>query len=171
MTAGPGAAPYEDYPIRIVLTSSLVALMIYAIGASLIYQFGSLWLALYIIYIALLELQLLKHCADCYYYGRRCAFGKGRLCAVFLRRGKPDRFKFKEVTWIEIMPDFLVFLIPLGAGMLLLAGSFDWGITVLLVLLLVLSTGGNWFVRGCLACKHCKQAYIGCPALERFRGK
>src|SRR5512136_622981 len=105
----PEPAGYEQYPPRIVLLSNLLSLFMYLIGAFLMYQIGLAWAIVYILCIILLEFRLLGgHCTDCYYYGKTCAFGKGRLSSRFFRKGDPGKFSRMKITWKDIVPDFLV---------------------------------------------------------------
>jgi hypothetical protein len=39
---------------------------------------------------------------------------------------------------------------------------------MLVIMLVLLSTIGNSFVRGSLACRYCKQRDLGCPAEQLF---
>jgi hypothetical protein len=127
---------YENYPLWIVLVSNLVSLATYAIGAGIIYMFGAVWALLYVLYVLALELRLiLRHCPDCYYYGRTCAFGQGRLSALVARKGSPKRMACGKATMLDI---------------------------------LILGFAGNAFVRGQLACSHCMQRKLGCPAAKLF---
>ena len=159
----------EDYPWWVVFVSNLVSLGVYLSGAYIIYQLGILWLVLYVFYILYLEVRLLGgHCVDCYYHGRWCAFGKGKISSLFFRKGSPEKFSSMNFSWKDMVPDLLVTLIPLLVGIVLLVLSFDWLILLALIVLVVLSTAGNGFVRGNLACKHCKQRGLGCPAEKLF---
>jgi hypothetical protein len=108
---------------------------------------------------------------DCWYYGKTCAFGKGRVCAVLFRRGDPARFAVKEISWTALVPDFAVFLIPAVVGVVLLVIDFVWWRAALIGLLLVVSFAGNALVRSSFACKYCKQREIGCPAEKLFAQK
>ena len=163
---------YENYPLADVFICNVVSLATYAAGALVLARVGIEWVALYLIYCLALEVRLLGgHCVDCYYYGKTCAFGKGRLAALFFKKGTNAKFSAMRVTWISVAPDFLVALIPLVAGVLLLLKSFDWTLAALLALIVVLSFAGNAFVRGSIACKHCKQRALGCPAEKLFNKK
>jgi hypothetical protein len=110
------------------------------------------------------------HCVDCYYYGKTCAFGRGRVAALFFKRGK-KKFSDIKLTWASLAPDFFVSLIPLVAGAILLWQSFDWILAALVVAILVLTSAGNAFCRGKIACAHCKQRALGCPAEKLFAKK
>ena len=125
----------------------------------------------YVAYIIIIELRLLaKSCKHCYYYGKFCAFGKGKCSALFFKKGDPEEFLKTEITMKDIIPDFLTFIFPLIGGVVILISNFSWIVVVLLVILVILGFGGNAVVRGSFACKYCKQREIGCPA-ERLFGK
>lgn len=163
---------YENYPAWIVLISNLMQILIYVIGASIISLVGIFWLVLYIVYILILEIRMLRgHCVDCYYYGKTCAFGKGKLSSLFFAKGDNKRFPCMRITWKSLIPDFLVSVIPLIAGIVMLVVRFNWIILFLLILLFLLTSIGNGFVRSSLACKFCKQRKLGCPAEKLFSKK
>lgn len=160
---------YENYPFWLVLSGNLLALSIYGIGIFIIAQIGLVWVFFYLLFILLIEYRLLKYsCKYCFYYGKYCAFGKGKLCALFFKKGDPEIFINKEITWKSFIPDFLVFLIPLISGIVLLLIKFKWGFLLILGLLFLLGFMGNAIIRGNLACKYCKQREIGCPAVKFF---
>ena len=163
---------YENFPARIVLLSNGVALAIYALGAYILGRFGLSFALLYVLYCLWIELNILqKSCVHCYYYGKVCAFGKGKVCSWLFRKGEPQKFVEREVSWRQIIPDMLVLIFPLIGGIVLLFKDFTWLLFGLLVILVVLSFGGNALVRGTFACKHCKQRELGCPAQQLFSGK
>ena len=160
---------FENYPCWIILVSNLVSIAIYLIGAFIIYQLGTIGLLFYLVFIFGLEIRLMKRsCANCYYYGKYCAFGKGKISSLFFKRGNSHKFIKDKITWKDILPDFLVSIIPIIAGIVLLILNFNWLIISLIVLLIILTSAGNGFVRGSLACKFCKQREIGCPAEQLF---
>jgi len=163
---------FENYPGWIMLISNLVSITTYLIGAYLIYQVGIIWLLFYLLYIFRLELRLMKKsCVNCYYYGKFCAFGKGKMSSLFFKKGNPDKFTKKNITWKDILPDFLVSIIPMIVGIVLLISNFNWLILLLIIFLIMLSSVGSGFVRSSLACKFCKQKEIGCPAEQLFNKK
>jgi hypothetical protein len=160
---------HERYPATIVVLSNLVSFLIYCFGAYILYRISPILVIIYVAFILLLEFRLLgRHCVDCYYYGKTCAFGKGYLSSLVFPRGRPERFPRKKITWKDIVPDFLVFLVPVLAGILLLIQEFSWIVLTLMIALVLLGFLGNAFVRGHLACRHCKQREIGCPASRLF---
>lgn len=159
----------ENYPLAIVIGSNLLSLLIYGIGVFILLQFSIIWVIGYLVFILLLEFRLLSsHCVDCYYYGKTCAFGKGRLSSLFFWKGNPEKFSHMNVTWKDIVPDFLTFMIPILAGILLMILNFSWTVLILVIALFLLGFLGNAFVRGRLACRYCKQRELGCPAEQLF---
>jgi len=164
---------YERFPLWIVAISNLVSWSIYIVGA---YILARLWIWLtvpYLLYSLWLELRLFREgCVDCTYYGKMCAFGKGRLCAMAFKQGDPQQFAQQEIAWAEMIPDFLVSIIPLIGGVVaLIINGWNWLIFALLILLLLLAFVGTGFVRAVLACPHCRQREIGCPAYALFGGE
>ena len=160
---------HENYPATTVIASNLVSFLIYGIGVYILYQSGLIWVIGYILFILLLEFRLMRgHCVDCYYYGRICAFGKGRLSSLFFPKGRPEQFSQMKITWKDIVPDFLVFIVPMLAGIVLLLREFTWTVLMLVIALFLLGFLGNALVRGQLACRYCKQREIGCPAAQLF---
>jgi len=163
---------YENFPVWIVMLSNLVSLFIYGLGFLIMIKLGVIPSLLYLIFVAILEFRLLSyHCVNCFYWGKTCGFGKGRLSSVFFKRGDVSKFCAKEFTWKDMIPDLLVSLIPLATGIYLLIVKFDIIILIAILLLIILTTAGNGFIRGQLACKFCKQRELGCPAEQLFNKK
>lgn len=67
-----------------------------------------------------------------------------------------------------MVPDLLVTLIPIVAGIFLLISNFNVIILISVLLLIILTTAGNEFIHGRLTCKFCKQRDLGCPADKLF---
>jgi hypothetical protein len=161
---------YENFPPAIVLICNLVPVTIYVIGILILAGFGIGVSALYLILCLGLEYRLLKvSCVSCYYYGKLCGFGKGKLCSLLFKKGDPQRFVERTASWRDMLPDFLVFLLPVGGGIVLLIQDFEWLLVIALAVLVVLSFGGTALVRGSFSCQYCKQKDIGCPAEQLFR--
>lgn len=162
---------YENYPPGTVILSSLVSLINYGSGLYIMYQLGYIPAALYLAFILFLEYRLLgKHCVDCWYWGRVCGFGKGRISSLFFKKGDGSKFCKEEMSWKEMIPDLMVFLVPAASAVILLIIRFELVILAVLALLITMSTAGNGYIRGKLTCRFCRQREIGCPA-EKLFGK
>lgn len=160
---------YESFPWPIVTLTNLVSLSIYATGVLVMMHLGWVWAGIYVMYCLCLEIRIMRHsCVNCGYYGSLCGFGKGKVCSWFFKPGDPEKFGTTNITWRDLIPDFLVFLIPLVLGIIILVMGFTWLLLVLLVALTALSTVGNAVIRGSFACKYCKQRLNGCPAEQLF---
>ena len=156
---------YEAFPLRVVALSTGVALAIYALGAYLLHKLWVPLVPLYLLYGLWLEESVLRSsCVHCYYYGKVCGLGKGKLCSLIFQKGDPADFAAREVSWQQIVPDMMVLISPLIAGVVLLIRRFAWLTLATMVLLTALSLVGNAVVRGSFVCKHCKQRELGCPA-------
>ncbi|MDH4122703.1 MAG: class I serpentine receptor [Thermoplasmata archaeon] len=160
---------YENYPLRIVALSNLLNFSIWIIGAYLLLGFGILFSILFLVYCIVMEFRVLtRSCVNCYYYGKICFSGRGKVCSLLFKKGKSGNFVTDKVTWKDILPDFMVSIFPIIGGIVLLIISFSWLIVLLLVILVLLTTAGNSVIRGSFACKNCKQREIGCPAQKLF---
>ena len=162
---------YENFPAPMVAVSVLVTISIYALGALILAGLGTSVAAAYLVYCALFELRVMRHsCVNCFYYGKVCALGRGKVSAYLFPLGDPGRFSRMNITWATLIPDLLVMFLPLLGGVILLVRSFSWKVVIGMVLLAALSLSGNAYIRTRFACKYCKQREIGCPAEKFFGG-
>lgn len=160
---------HENYPFWIVILSTLFSLSIYGLGFFILIRLGLIVSFFYLIYALILEYRLIRyHCVNCYYWGKTCGFGKGRVSSLFFKRGDISKFCIKDMSWKDMIPDFLVTLIPIVIGIFLLIIKFDTIILIAIIALIILTTVGNGFIRGQLTCKYCKQRELGCPANKLF---
>jgi hypothetical protein len=160
---------YENYPVRIVILSSLVSFLIYLMSIIIIFRIGWVYTIFYLSFIFALELRLIKnHCTACYYWGKTCGFAKGRISSLFFKKRDNSDFCSNKFTWKDMIPDLLITLIPLIAGIVLLIIKFEPYLLFALILLIALTTAGNQYIRGSLTCKFCRQREIGCPAEKLF---
>lgn len=76
---------------------------------------------LYLIYCLFLEIRLLKNgCVNCNYYRKVCGFGKGLLRALFFKKGDISKFNVTDIGWKEMIPDLMVPIFPLIAGIIII---------------------------------------------------
>lgn len=156
---------YENYPARIVIMSNIVSLGIYGFGFFIIQKTGWIFAGAYLLYILLFEYRLIRyHCTRCYYWGKICGFGRGKLSSWFFKKGDISKFSMKDMSWKDMIPDILISLIPLVTGIVLLIIQFDILLLSAILIIILLTTIGNGYIRGSLTCKYCKQQELGCPA-------
>jgi len=160
---------YDRFPLPMVLLCVAVNILIYIVGAYLIAPLGMIFIVIYLLYCLWLELRvIMMSCRDCYYYGKLCAFGKGKICSLFFKKGSPERFKEKKICWRHLIPDFLVSLVPLAVGGFYLFYSFSWLRLSFMLVLAILAFPVMGFVRGSISCSFCRQRELGCPAVQLF---
>ncbi len=160
---------YENFPLPLAVLSVLVTVSVYALGAYVLSGTTPLTAGLYIASCAWLEVSVLKEsCVHCYYYGRVCGLGKGKLCSLLFSRGDPRSFVQRQICWKDRAPELFVILFPALGGAYLLAAHFSWSTLGAMAALLLLSLGGKATVRRSYACRYCKQKELGCPALAIF---
>lgn len=160
---------FDNYPHWIVLTSNILSIIIYGLGFTILLLFNTFFASIYLVFALFLEISVIKnHCIDCFYYGKTCGFGKGRISALLFKKGDTANFCKAKITWKNMIPEMLITAIPLIVGTILLINNFDYRILIAVILQLFLTTMGNGFVRGTLICKYCKQREMGCPADKLF---
>lgn len=160
---------FERYPLGIIVLSNGLSILIYTLALFILYQLGIIFAILFFCYCVFLEIRLYRSgCVNCYYYGKLCGFGKGKVCSFFFSRGNPERFNEKKLTWKDMIPDMLILFIPFAGGIFSLFLSFSWIILSAVIVIIFLSLFGNAFIRGSFSCKYCKQKELGCPASELF---
>jgi hypothetical protein len=162
---------YENFPAWIVTLSNAVSILIYLSGFIITLRLGWIAAILYLVFIMAFEIRLIsRHCIGCYYWGKICGFGKGRISSLFFEKADPSKFCDNKMSWKDLIPDLLITLVPFIIGIVLLIIKFDLILLFTAIILILLTTIGNGFIRGNLTCKYCKQREIGCPA-EKFFNK
>ena len=154
----------EKYPLGCVIGQNVFFLAYFGIGLigmlPLQIQGFPIVSILYALFLAvMLFFVLRKHlCTHCYYYGKRCNTGWGKLSALMFKKNSGNYelgVKLAGITWI------LATLIPIIGiiGVLILNYSLS---TLILLILFILLTPVN-FVTHKKACEKCKMRFI-CPA-------
>jgi hypothetical protein len=160
-----------NYPVWIPALSILLSLSIYTLGAVLLSGFGPIAVLAYILYCLWSEFRVIRNsCRNCYYYGKLCGVGKGIIAPLFGPKGDPRLFTARDIGWKDLIPDMLLFLIPLLGGIIDLLFHFSYRTVALLVAIVVLAMPVTGFVRSRLLCPNCKQRELGCPAEKLFGG-
>jgi hypothetical protein len=163
---------YEKYPISTIIIYYIISLTNCAVGIYLLYLINPILAGLYVIYLIGLELSVYKEgCVSCYYYGKRCFSGRGKVVPLLFKREDPKKFCEKQITWKNLLPMILVSVVPLVSGVYLLLQSFSWLILAIALVPIFIWFVGNPLIYGKLGCPHCKQERICCPANDFFGKK
>jgi hypothetical protein len=164
---------FENYPAWAVLVFNLVSWSVQAAGLYLTYLIWPPFALLFLVYIIYMELSVYREgCVSCYYYGKVCVAGRGKIAKLFFKGGDPRKFGEREINWKDLLPSFLGSIVTVVAGIYLLVfqQGFDWFI-LLVTAWPVIMFIGNQYTYGELACPNCRQAEICCPVSEFFRKK
>ncbi len=160
---------YTSFPLRCVVITNAANLLTYSLGAAIMTAAGWWAAAAYLVFCAAFEIDIMaRGCVNCYYYGKTCAYGKGRLCAFLFSRGDPQRFAAREISWAALVPDLLIFLIPAVVGAVYLFIDFAWWRVALMGGLFVAFAFRSVAVHILFSCRFCRQREIGCPAEKLF---
>jgi len=163
---------YRNFPLYFPIIAILISILSYIIGAAILIGFGFTIVFLYLTYCFGVELFVVfRSCKDCYYYGKICGLGKGKIAPLFVKKGDLNKFVKKKISWYDLIPDFLVGIIPIVGGIILSILDFSLIRIGMIVLLVILAFIGTAVIRGSFACKYCKQREIGCPAEKLFSKK
>lgn len=164
---------YENYPMSKVSIVIGLFFLVYLSGAYIMFKLHLVTGILFILYVILMEYYTYKEaCPHCYYYGKRCYSGRGIIAQYVYKKGDPKIFCKKKIQFKNFLPQIIMLAVPIIVGIaLLISRGFDW-----LILIAILYPILNWFfinpiLFGKLACPHCKQGKICCPALDFFSKK
>lgn len=154
----------EEYPLASAIGQNLFFIIYFAIAFIGMFslQIGNVPIVsiIYIVFIGImLILVLRKHlCTHCFYYGKVCGTGWGKLAACLFKKNSGNyEFggKLAGITWMLAM-----FLPLIGMIIALMLNGFSVTIILLLVIFIILS-GANFFVHK-KTCEKCKVRFI-CP--------
>jgi hypothetical protein len=154
---------YEHYPLSSVLFRNAFEILLYAFGAVILAGFGT-WVAIaYLAYCALMAVWTMRfRCKYCYYYGKTCPMGVGRIASRLFKPGDNEDFR-RYAKFIA--PVFLVWLLPILGGVVLLFIRFSVMRIVILALFVIARFALSGKVVVQLGCVRCKQQ-DDCPAYQ-----
>jgi len=160
----------KGFPLGTVLIMNFFMVTTYAAGVWLFSLINIFLGALFLIFIIYIESSVYREgCKYCFYYGKRCAFGRGLLAPLFMKKGDPKKFCEHELTRKDFIPTMLPAFLPLVAAVyIIFTQGFSWVVTLLGAYPFIVSFLGNPIFYGRMACPHCKQGSICCPAMEFF---
>jgi len=157
----------KDYPWYIILLRWVFTSIIFALGIYISYHLNQMLSLVYVIYCVFgLTLVLpLSRCIYCYYHGRWCNTGWGKIAGYLFNKGDEEKYLGKFPFSILLYP---FWLLPLLVGALQVLRQRN-----LVSLALFLGYGLLLFLEKVIlklvACQNCRQRTF-CPALP-FREK
>lgn len=154
----------EEYPWSVVIMENLeIAVWIFLgtfLIAGLSEKLGIVYLSTALLMILVIMRKLL--CTRCYYYGKRCHVGWGKISAAFFKQG--DISEFSACAGSKIAPVFfgLLALVPILSGAIVMFKNPSLTNGIALFLLLAAVIHSSVFSRK-KSCGQCKMNLV-CPA-------
>lgn len=168
MTTATKENKLENYPIKIVCVSATLTIISNLLGTLVFYVLqpvlGVLFLLLAVFTIVV---SMKLRCTHCFYLGKYCNFGLGKLAALLFKKGDSKEFKNPKKVIPTAILSFGTILLPVIAGIGLIL--FDFSLVNLGLLLVYILFGilPNFFIRGNF-CDKCMQGQLGCPSYEQM---
>ncbi|MCJ7745944.1 MAG: hypothetical protein MUP40_06630 [Actinobacteria bacterium] len=153
----------EEYPKVGILLGNLVMVVWIALGTIACYFFNHIVAWVYLGVAVTMVFVVLRRliCTNCYYYGRWCPTGWGKLSALLFKKG--DIEKFGESLGLKLAPATygLLTLTPLVLGTISAVQHFSAMKPVVLAAILIIGFYSGYIGRK-KACAQCKMK-LCCP--------
>ena len=152
----------ENYPKYIIVIRWIVLSIAFALGIYILLGLHNMLAIIYIIYsvITLTLILPLSRCVSCFYYGKFCNTGWGKIAAYLFKKG--DESKYVEHYNYAIFLH-LLWLIPLLVALLQLVRQRDlFALSIFAIYLFILFV--EKIILKKLCCKRCHLREF-CPAL------
>lgn len=147
----------ENYPKRTVTLANLAMITWVALGTVACWFLAPIVAWIYLAVAVVMVWVVLRRlvCVNCYYYGKWCGTGWGRLSAVFFKQGSLECFATGIGVKLAPMTYGLLSLIPLVLVIIALVQAVTVAKIVVLVLLLLMSVYSGFISRqkSCVGCK------------------
>ena len=157
---------YHDYPLYTVLLRWLFLAVAFGLGIYILLKFKDILAYIYVFYgaICLTLILPLSRCVYCYYHGRRCDSGFGKVAAYLFPKGDESRYPAK---YVYFSLTYLFWLFPGLLGLIhLLRKRSSEALLIFLAFLLALLL--ERVILRKLGCKNCHQREI-CPGIPFCR--
>ena len=158
----------ENYPIKIVCVSTTLTLISYLLGTLVLYVLNPVLGTLFLLLaVSTLIVSMKLRCTNCYYLGKYCNFGLGKLATILFKKGDLNEFSNPKKVIPTAILSFGTILLPIIAGIGLILFDFSLINLGLLIIYFLFGIVPNFFVRGNF-CGKCKQGQLGCPSYEQM---
>jgi len=147
----------EEYPKSSAVIGNLAMLLWIALGTIACWFFSPLIAGIYLAFAVLMVFIVLRKlvCTNCYYYGKWCSIGWGKLSALFFKKGSIEKFSTSAGVKLAPFTYGLLTLIPLVLIIISIYLEFTAVKLAVLVLLILISiySGTAGRKKACLRCK------------------
>ncbi|UCG04574.1 MAG: hypothetical protein JSW11_11450 [Candidatus Heimdallarchaeota archaeon] len=158
----------ENYPIKIVCSSVTLTVISYLLGTLVLYVLHPFLGILYLLLaVSTIIVSMKLRCSYCYYLGKYCNFGLGKLAALFFKKGISREFQNPKKVISTAILSFGTMLLPVITGFGLILFSFSLINFSLLLVYILFGILPGFLVRGNF-CDKCIQGQLGCPAYQQM---
>ena len=153
----------EKHSKATIISSNLVMALWIALGTIACWflypLLGWIYLAVALIMVGVVLRKLV--CTNCYYYGKLCGTGWGKLAALFFKEGEMEKFSTSIGVKLAPLTYGLLSLIPIALVVISIIMEFTVFKIIVLALLLLASVYSGFLSRkkGCANCK----MKLACP--------
>ena len=152
----------ENYPVPIIIIHWIILLLAFGLGIYILLEVHQILAIIYVVYsvVALTFILPLSRCVSCFYYGKLCSTGWGKIAAYLFKKG--DESKYVEHYNYAIFLH-LLWLVPLLVALLQLVRKRDvFALSIFVTYLFILFV--EKIILKKLGCKRCHLREF-CPAL------
>lgn len=138
------------------MLENLVALIIYILGTIILSRFSMIIGIGYFIYclISVVIIWFLV-CPFCYYYGKVCPCGYGKIAPFVVKKG--DRKKFQKQFKYLVLFSIFSFSLPVIGGLLMLLMHYTLLLLIEIAIFAIMAFVVIPMQSKKISCKHCKQ--------------
>ena len=153
----------EEFGLGSIIFGNLAMLVWIGLGAACCWFFNPIAAWVYLPVAVVMVFVVLRRlvCVNCYYYGKRCPIGWGKLAALMFKQGSIERFGSSIGVKLAPATYGLLSLVPLGFVIAAMVQDFEVAQPVVLVLLLAMSAYSGTISRK-KSCVNCKMR-LACP--------
>jgi len=159
----------EEHPKSIAVICNLIMLLWISLGTVACWFFNPIVAGVYLAFAVVMVFIVLRKlvCTNCYYYGKWCPIGWGKLSALFFRKGSIEKFSTGIGVKLAPLTYGLLTLIPLVLIIISIIREFTVVKAAVLVLLILVSIYSGAVSRK-NSCMKCKMRLIcpGCAVKE-----
>lgn len=147
----------EEFPVSTIILENTTLLLWILAGSYLCYVFMPIIAYTYLAYGLSMVLVIMRIlvCKNCYYHGKKCHTGWGKLSALYTKKGKIEKFGCGAGG--AVIPVFYgsMALLPLILAVIVLINNFSIAtlITLLVFLPIVYLSSTGFRKKACVQCK------------------
>jgi len=158
----------EESSKTLIIFDNLMIVLWIAVGTLSCWFFNAImaWLylgfAIIVIYIILRKIV----CTGCYYYGKWCHIGWGKLSSLFFKKGNLE--EFKKCVEGKLVPIVYMSLMLIPIVLLLIVTIFEYNhLKLVLILLFIGLSVYITFISKMHGCRQCKMRYLCSGSMKK----